>query len=114
MIACQAAAGTVCGGLAQLSTLEKLLGSKIVALSAKKGKRQSKRVVVGSKSFSLAAGQTQKMSVPLNSTGKKLLARLGRLPATLTISLLNTNPPTTLQAKTTIKAKQKKKRKGHR
>ena len=69
---------------------------------------RSRRVVVGSKRFSLSAGATQKFSVPLNGTGKKLLARFGRLPATLAISLLNTKPPTILQTKVVMKAKKKK------
>lgn len=111
-VACQAEAGAVCNGLANLDTLEKLLGKKVVGLARKK--RSSMRVVVGSTSFSLASGKTQAIVVPLNGTGRKLLARFKRLPATLTVKLLNTNPPTVLTSKTTIKAKkQQNKRNRH-
>jgi hypothetical protein len=109
-LTCQAAAGTVCQGLAQLSTLERLLGTRIVALSARRQRRHSKRVVIGSKSFTLAAGAQKKVGVPLNRTGKSLLARFKRIPATLKITLLNTRPPTVIATKTTIKAKKKKKK----
>jgi hypothetical protein len=104
-LACQGAAGTACSGRVQLSTLEKLLGSKLLALSARRQKRHSKRVIVGQLTFALPAGQTKKLSVSLDATGKNLLTRFGKLPATLTISLLNTSPPTVIQTKTTIKKK---------
>jgi hypothetical protein len=111
-LSCQAAAGTICDGHAQLSTLEKLLGSKLLGLSAK-NKRHSKRVIIGQRTFSLPAGQTERVSVALSATGKKLLKRFGKLPATLTISLLNTSPPTVLNTTTMIKQKQKQRKHQH-
>jgi hypothetical protein len=113
-LVCQAAVGVVCQGVAQLTTLEKLLGKRVTALSARREKRHSKRVVIGSTSFSLPAGQSDNIKVPLNSTGRKLLARFRRVPASLQIRLLNTNPPTVLSVKTTIESKKKKKRKHRR
>jgi Beta-propeller repeat len=110
---CQAAAGTICQGSAQLTTLEHLLLKRILALTSRKKKRHTKRVVIGSKAFSLAAGAQQKIVVPLNATGRRLLARFHRLPATFTITLLNTKPPTVTTTKVTIRAKKKKKRKRH-
>jgi hypothetical protein len=107
-LTCQAAGGTACRGLARLATLEKLLGSKVLALSASKKKRRSRRVTVGQTTFVLPAGQTQKISVPLNATGKKLLKQFAALPATMTITLLNTEPPSSVQTKITIKAKPKR------
>jgi hypothetical protein len=108
LLACKAAVGVVCRGLAQLTTLEHLLGLRILALSAS-ARRHSNRVLVGSKSFALAAGAQQKIVVALNATGRRLLARFGRIPTTLRIKLLNTKPPTVITTKTTIKAKKKKK-----
>lgn len=102
------AGGTACNGRAQLSTLERLLGSKTVAVSARSKKRHSKRVQVASRNFSVAAGKQQTLTMQLNSTGKKLLTRFGRLPVTLTISLLNTAPPTVTTKHTTIKPKKTK------
>jgi hypothetical protein len=114
-LACQAPVGGVCRGSAQLTTLERLLGSKLVALNAsKRARRHSKRVTVGSIMFPILAGKHAAITVPLNSTGRKLLARFKRLPATLTITLLG--PPNTKVVTTTVtfKAKKKKKRKsGH-
>jgi hypothetical protein len=98
--------------LAQLTTLERLLGQRISALFARQ-KRHSKRVVIGSKSFSLAAGAQQKLVVPLNATGRNLLARFHRIPATLKVTLLNTKPPTVIATKTTIRAKKRKKKRKH-
>jgi hypothetical protein len=114
-LACQAAPGALCRGLARLTTLELLAGRRIVALNArhKKQKRYSRRVLIGANGFSLAAGQTRKVVMPLNATGRKLLARFRRIPATIQISLLNTNPPTVLTTMTTIKAKKKKHKRGH-
>jgi hypothetical protein len=112
-LTCQAAVGTVCKGSAQLSTLEKLLGSKVFALSARKPKRHSKRLNVGQTTFTLVAGQTQRISVPLSTTGRNLLKRFGRLPVTLAISLLNTTPPTVTTTRATIKAQPKHSGKHH-
>ena len=68
---------------------------------------------MGQTTFTLAAGQTRTVAVPLSATGKTLLKRFGKLPATLTISLLNTSPPTVVSTTTTVKQKQKQ-RKHHR
>jgi hypothetical protein len=106
-LTCQAAAGTVCSGLAQLATLERVLGSKVLAVSASKKTPHSRRITVGQRAFLLSAGQTQNISVPLNATGEKLLKRFARLPATLTVSLLNTNPLRVVQTKITITTKPK-------
>jgi hypothetical protein len=103
-LACQAAVGAVCRVLAQLTTLEHLLGNQVVALSAR-ARHHKKRLLVGSTSLTLAPGAQQKIVVQLNGTGRQLLAHLGRIPATLTITLLNANPATVITTKTTIKAK---------
>lgn len=106
-LSCQAAPGTTCSGVAELSTLEKMLGQRVTAVSAKRPKRHSQRVVVGSMQLSLSTGETKKLEVPLNSTGRRLLARFKRLPATLKISLMNTKPPTVLTSTTTIEVQKK-------
>jgi hypothetical protein len=111
-VLCRAAVGTACRGSARLSTLERLLGGKVSALLAS-AKRHSKRVLVGSTSFTLAAGAQKEIVVPLNALGHKLLARFHRMPATLTIALLNTTPPTNITAQTTIKANQNRHKHHH-
>jgi 6-phosphogluconolactonase (cycloisomerase 2 family) len=112
-LTCQGAAGSACSGLAQLATVESVIGSKVLALSASSKKRHSRRITVGQRAFLLPAGQTQNVSVPLNATGKKLLKQFARLPATLTVSLLNTIPPSVVQTKITIKTKPKRGKSRH-
>jgi hypothetical protein len=104
---CRAAILGTCRGSAQLTTLERLRRGKIVALFARP-KRHRKRALVGSKRFTLADGKQEKIVVPLNKRGAKLLASFRRIPATLTIALLNTTPPTTIAAHTTIGLKRKR------
>jgi hypothetical protein len=108
-LVCRAAPGTVCGVLAQLTTTERLLGRKILGLTAR-AKRHSKRIVIGSKRFILGAGQRTRLVVPLNQAGGRLLVRFRRIPATLRISLLNSSPPAVIAAKVSITAKKQRKR----
>ena len=111
-IACQGASGVVCRGAAKLTTLEHLRGRRIVALSARR-KRHTKRVTIGAKRFTIAAGMQRKIVVGLNGRGRKLLARFRHVHATLTITLLNTKPATVIKRKTTINAKPKKRKHRH-
>ena len=111
-MSCQAATGTICNLRGELSTLEKLFGSKVLALTSRK-KRHSQSVIIGQSAFTLPAGQTRRVFMPLNATGRKLLKHFGKLPATLTITLLNASPPTVVQTTTTIKQKQKQRKHQH-
>jgi hypothetical protein len=61
---------------ATLSVLEQLRGGRVVAISSKKRLR-TKRVVVGSASVQLGAGQGATLRVGLNRAGRLLLRRLG-------------------------------------
>jgi hypothetical protein len=108
-IGCRSTAGIACDGQAELSTLEKLLGSRLLALGARR-RHHTRRVIDGLTSFTLAAGKTETIFVPLDATGKRLLRRFGRLPATLTITLLNASPPTVIQRTTTIRLKHRRHR----
>ena len=108
-IACHGASGLVCRGAAKLTTLEHLRGRRIVALSARR-KRHTKRVTIGSKRFTVAAGAQRKVVVGLNPRGRKLLARFRHVHATLTITLLNTKPATVIKRRTTINAKPRKRK----
>ncbi len=57
-------------------------------VTLKHGKRHHHKVtiVVGSANYSIAAGQTATVTVKLNGNGKKLLATLGKLPITGTVT----------------------------
>lgn len=106
-VLCRGAVGTTCLGSAQLTTLERLRGDKTLALAASI-KRHGKHVLLGPESFTIAAGAQTQIVVPLNGLGHKLLARFHKIPATLTIALLNTTPPTNIAAQETIRPKKHK------
>jgi hypothetical protein len=91
-LVCRAAAGAVCHVFARLTTFEKLLGTRITAVSATARKRHSRLVIIGSRSASVPAGRSVAVTVPLNGTGRRLLAQFKRLPAMLKITLLDTKP----------------------
>jgi hypothetical protein len=46
-------------------------------------------LTVGRDAFAIPAGQTETIFVPLNQTGRGLLARFHRLPVTLSVTLTN-------------------------
>ena len=95
-VSCQALAGTSCEGYATLTTTKHLQGTRAIAISARTRKRRKqlrvRRVAVGVAkqfTFSIPAGQTQTLLVPLNANGLKLLARFHALPVTLTVTFAN-------------------------
>ncbi len=71
---------------------------------------------VGSTSFTVAAGHTIKVTVPLNALGRKLAKRFKRLPVLVTISLRQPNGHYALVSthKTTVKPPKPKHRRRHR
>jgi streptogramin lyase len=86
-ITCHGVGGQRCSATATLTTIEHLSakGGKLTAVSARARKAKTKRVVVGSSSFTLPAGKTKTMTVTLTRTGKSLLDRFKRLPASLAV-----------------------------
>jgi hypothetical protein len=84
--------GATCAGSAELTVREKLRSGKLLAVVARHtGPRTTyKTVGVGATHFTLAAGQTLSVSVALNATGSKLLARFGTLPVTLRVATRRT------------------------
>ncbi|MGD0454416.1 MAG: hypothetical protein ABSB69_12525, partial [Solirubrobacteraceae bacterium] len=94
-LACQGAAGTTCHVQVTLSTVEKTHGKKILAVSAK-SKTHSKTVTVATLTLTLAAGERLKVSLSLNATGRKLLAHFRKLPAHLSVTLVNGASRTTI------------------
>lgn len=117
-IACKGQAGQSCKVLATLTTTEKLRGSKLVAISAKKHRRaktRTKKVTVGARTVTIPAGKTVTVTVNLNATGRKLLARYHKLPVHLTAVLVTGRQRTTVIAQNlTVKPKKKKKHHKHR
>jgi hypothetical protein len=94
-LVCQAATGHVCHGYGQLTTTEKLRGQRLIAISARQRRSRSKRVVVGQVSYLLSAGQRKTIRLSLNALGRRLLARFGKVPVTMTINLFGASGKTT-------------------
>jgi hypothetical protein len=93
-LSCQGAPGTSCQGNAALTTIEHKRGKRLVALSARRRTRKQPVALIPvsvskTVSFSIPAGQTRSIFIPLNATGRKLLARAHKLPVTLTVTLTN-------------------------
>ncbi len=99
-----------CSGVLNLFTTEKLKGNKVVGLSKKKARK--KRLKVGSKAYALTSGQTKRITVKLNSKGKKLLKKFRKLPVKLAVTQkqLNGKSVTIKNVKRTIKVKKKKRK----
>jgi hypothetical protein len=81
--------GSPCSGTAIATSVERLLGVKLLGVSASRHrvKPSRKLVGVGSTSFSIPPGQTRAVTIKLNVMGRRLLTRFGTLPASLTIRL---------------------------
>lgn len=86
-IVCNGSAGASCEVEATLTTVEKFRHGKLVAVSARRHhpRTRSQRIVVGSSKLTIPAGQRVTIAIQLDSVGKSLLARFGRLPVHLTV-----------------------------
>ena len=108
-------ANEVCSGVGALAVRERLAGHKIKGLSAKrhKVKVKSKKVRLAHKSFLLQPGQSQFLTLKLNATGRKLLARFKKLPLRVSVTQTATGakPVVVKTSKVTLKAPRKHKRK---
>jgi hypothetical protein len=83
--------GAACSLKLSLTVVETHVGSKLVAVTArkshrhKKPKRRKRVVTVGSAAKTISSGQSQVVTVPLNGTGKSLLASRHKLKVKLTV-----------------------------
>jgi hypothetical protein len=82
---CKGPSSEPCKGTVLLTTDEHLTKGKLVAVTAKatKPKRATKVVTLGKASYSTTGGHHQTVTIKLNTTGKRLLAKYSRLPAKL-------------------------------
>jgi hypothetical protein len=95
-----ACAASPCSGDAVLRVRETLHAGKLIALESRQRavgvSHQS--VVIGAQAFTLPAGQTRNLSVPLNPIGRQLLKRFGTLPVMLIVTQSAvTNATTTIK-----------------
>jgi hypothetical protein len=108
-LACHGIAGTSCRIHVELTTIERLRHGRLVAVVAVK--THSKQVTIAGITIVIPAGQQIKVSLKLNATGRRLLARFGKLPAHLTATLESEAAHHTIVAQNlTIKPKPKKHR----
>jgi hypothetical protein len=115
--ACKGVVGQSCKVVTTLTTIEKLRGSKIVAVLAKRRhpKTRSRTVTVGAVTVTIPAGQTVGVTVNLNATGRKLLARYHQLPVHLSaVLVVGTTKSTVIAQNLTVKPKSKKRHKHHK
>jgi hypothetical protein len=114
-ISCTGSTGTSCEIESTLTTVEKTRGGMPVAVSAKHhSKTHSKQLTVGSSKLSIPAGQRVTIAIQLNSTGKSLLSKFGKLPVHLTAVLLTAGHRSTVIAQNlTVKPHKTKHKKHH-
>jgi hypothetical protein len=88
-LGCQGAPGQSCAVRIVITARERARGGTVLGVSARRRDKRpapvrTKTVVVASASVSVPAGKTSTTHVPLNATGRRLLAEFYQLPATLT------------------------------
>jgi hypothetical protein len=116
-VACKGLAGQTCKIVASLTTTEKLRGSKLLAITAKRHKRpktRSKIVTVGATTVTIPAGKTKTITVNLNATGRKLLARYHKLPVHLSAVFVTGSQKSTVIAQNLTVKPPKKHKKHHK
>jgi FG-GAP repeat len=107
------AGGAACVPVSLQATVkEHLKGTKITALAAgakkKNARTTTKQVVVASGGATLSAGTRQTLTLTLNATGKSLLSKFGKLPASVTVSSAGKTIDTTTVTVHKTKPKKKK------
>ncbi|MFI5004120.1 MAG: hypothetical protein ACHQE6_03815 [Solirubrobacterales bacterium] len=115
-VACTGVAGSSCEIEATLTTVEKFRHGRLVAVSARRHhpRTRSQRIVVGSSKLTIPAGQRVTIAIQLNSVGKSLLARFGRLPVHLTVVQISaTRRSTVIVQNLTVKPHHRARHKHH-
>jgi hypothetical protein len=87
-LACHGAVGAACRINVSLATVETIAGKRVIGVSAKH-KGRTKVVVVGAGRSSLSVGRSRSFRLSLSGRGRSLLSRFGRLPVTVSITLVN-------------------------
>jgi hypothetical protein len=89
-LSCPAGGATCQAASVQVTVAEHLKGGRVIAVTARKGKKKAavekKQVVIASGSASLAAGTSKTLELALNRTGNGLLKKFGKLTAIMTVS----------------------------
>jgi hypothetical protein len=114
-LACVGAAGGKCIVHASLTTVERLRGHRLLGLTARR-RIHTRRVTIARLTLTLTVDQRVRVTLTLNSAGRKLLARFGGLPAHLTVTSspgAGVKASTVLSRNLSIKAVKKKRKPRH-
>ncbi len=89
-LSCAAGGATCQAASVQVTVIEHLKGGKVIAVTARKGKKKrtvkKKQVVIATGSAALAAGTSKTIELALNGAGNALLEKYGKLTAIVTVS----------------------------
>jgi hypothetical protein len=83
VVSCAGSAGQTCSVTLRLSTRETTKRGKVVGASAAAGRATTRTVSVGARTLAVRAGLGEVVHLKLNAAGRRLLARLRRLPVAL-------------------------------
>jgi hypothetical protein len=111
-VRCAGTASQSCHGQVTVTTTEKLKGSHVLGVVAS-AKHRKQTVVVARASYTLRGGHSLTLKLKLNSKGRALLKRFGKLPVKVLITRTNQLGKTVTVATRvlTIKPARQKKRK---
>jgi hypothetical protein len=116
-LSCGAAAGLTCTGTLALTAVEHLKGHKITAITAskkpKKPRRTTRAITLANASYTIAGATTKTLTLTLNTTARRLLAKRHKLPAEITTTPTGLGTPTTTADITIKPSKPKPKRHRH-
>jgi hypothetical protein len=105
-VACPSASTAACSVTLTLVVTEKLKGTKVISILARRPKITTRKVTIGSASTTVTPGAHKQLTVSLDSTGKKLLAARHTLAVNLSITQRGA---ATTNRKLTFKVSRKKK-----
>jgi len=106
-LACHGGAATSCKIRVSVTTLERLRHGRVIAVAASTS--GAKKVTIAAETVVIPAGQELRIALKLNASGRRLLARFGRLPAHLTATIEDEGAGhTVLEQSLTIKPRKRR------
>ncbi len=111
-LTCNGSAGQRCKIVAKLTAIEELTRGKVIAAVARIARRSetSRRLLLARTALTLMAKESRTVSFALDKTGRQLLARLGTLKVTLTVSQVRSGRQVAWTKALTLRAKPAKRR----
>ncbi|MHB1835346.1 MAG: hypothetical protein ACYCXW_10300 [Solirubrobacteraceae bacterium] len=85
-VGCAGVTGQRCAVTVTLTVVETTSGPKIVAIRARRARLSRRTLVLGRERVVVGAGQRRKVTIRLDSVGKRLLIRLHRVRVALALA----------------------------